>query len=130
MGGVWAKNVSGQRVQGVGRALHVVGRLLQGVRRRRGALEDVARLEEAVGVWPGGRYGGGEDRPEGRSHGNVGIVSRKLQTFRSKERARRDFVVKNEGSGPSGQRMGGLGKECILWSKSQYLWAKKNTSCS
>ena len=47
MGGVWAKNVSGQRVQGVGRALHVVGRLLQGVRRRRGAVEDVARQAEA-----------------------------------------------------------------------------------
>ena len=31
------------------------------------------------------------------SHGNVGIVSEKLQTFRSKERARRDFVAKNGG---------------------------------
>ena len=56
--GVWAKNGpwgSGQRVNGVGRALHVVGRQLQCVRRRRGAVEDVARLAGAGGG--GGRRG-------------------------------------------------------------------------
>ena len=44
---------SGQRVGGLGKALHVVGRRLQGVLLRRGALEDLARLAEAV------RGGGG-----------------------------------------------------------------------
>ena len=41
-------------------------------------------------VWSGRAAGGGTCR----SHGNVGIVSEKLQTFRSKERARREFVAK------------------------------------
>ena len=45
-------------MQGVGRALHVVGRLLQGVRRRSGAVEDVARLAEVVGGGSGAGRGG------------------------------------------------------------------------
>ena len=60
-----------------------------------------------------------------------GVVSEKLQTFRSIERARRDFVGK-EGSGQRmgalGKEWGGLGKECILWAKRKFLWAKKNAS--
>ena len=77
-------------LKAVGRVLHVVGRRLQGVRRRWGAVEDVARLAEAVGggggagLWGGGsgragRVGGGACRLC-RSHGNVRIVSEKLQT--------------------------------------------------
>ena len=44
-------------MKGVGRAMHVVVRRLQGVRRRRGAVEDVARMAEAVGG--GGGAGAG-----------------------------------------------------------------------
>ena len=43
-----------------------------------------------------------------QSYGNVGIVSEKLQTFWSKERARRDFVAKSEG----------------VWAKNWGVWAK------
>ena len=54
------------------------------------------------GVWAGlvgpGGWGG-----TCRSHGNVGIV-----LFRSKERARRDFVAKSEG----------------VWAKNWGVWAK------
>ena len=99
-------------MKGVGSALHVVGRRLQGILRRRGAVQDVARLTEAVGGggWVGagarragpgqgggGRVGSGRAAGMGvtcRSHGNVGVVSEKLQTFRSKEHARREFVGK------------------------------------
>ena len=61
----------------------------------------------AVRVGPGG---GG--RGTCWSRGMVGIVSKELQTFRSKEHVRREFVRK-EWVG-SGERMGGLKKECIL----------------
>ena len=92
-----------------------MGRRLQDVRRCRGAVEDVARLMEAVRGWGGGGPGGGgagwagagqgqgggeAGRAAGmlgecRSHGNVGIVFEKLQTFQSIERARREFVGKD-----------------------------------
>ena len=79
-------------------------------------MENVARLAEAGGgrglarrgvagrrAWQGwGGVGGAAARvgPGSgyvgtcRSPGNVGIVSEELQTFRSKERARREFVGK------------------------------------
>ena len=57
-----------------------------------------------------------------QSHGNVGIVSEKLQTFRSKERAQREFVVND---------WGGSGQDCILLSKSKFSWQRKmhHSSC-
>ena len=104
---------------GVGRALYVVGRRLQGVRRRRAAVEDVARLRRRAGSgrgrggggggagwagWAGAGRGLGRGGPgrawrqvEGgmcQSYGNIVTVSKKLQTFRSKERARKEFVGK------------------------------------
>ena len=57
-----------------------------------------------------GRLGGGTCR----SHGNVGIVSEKLQTFRSKERARREFVGKDWGS--LGKDWGSL----FFWQKAHF----------
>ena len=74
---------------------------------------------------PGTTLGSGYGRGTCLSRGNVGIVSEKLQTFRSKERARREFVAKSEGLG---KESGGLGKECILWAKIEFLWAKKIAS--
>ena len=127
MGGVWEKS------WGLCRALHVVRGRLQGVRCRRGAVEDVPRLAKAVGSqgsgggpgagWRDGRAGrggsgdgrgggGGPGRAAGlggatcRSHGNVRIVSEVLQMFRSKERAWKEFLEKNG--------RGGLENECIL----------------
>ena len=79
----------------------------------------MARLEKKG--WDGGRGGRGQGALPGgvlegmgacRCAGNIGNVSEKLQTFRSKERARIGFVCKErEGVGKEG---GGLGKECIL----------------
>ena len=118
---------SGQRVKGVGRALHVVGRRLQGVRRRRGAVEDVDRPAEAVGGRVGpGRVGLGRTSMGGtcRSHGNVGIVSEKLQ-FRVKT-ARGENLWRRLGC--LGKDWGCLGKDGILWAKSEFSWAKKNAS--
>ena len=69
-------------------------------------MENLARLAEAGGGggWPGAGWGGGAAAarvgPGGWyggtcwSSGNVGIVSEELQTFRSKELARREFVGK------------------------------------
>ena len=67
------------------------------------------------------RAGGGYGRGTCLSRGNVGIVSEELQTFRSKERARREFV---------GKEWGGLGKEWGFWKKkafckSEFLWKRK-----
>ena len=56
---------------------------------------------------PGGGYWG-----TCWSYGNIGIVSEKLQTFRSKERARREFAAKSEG----------------VWAKNGGVWAK-NAFC-
>ena len=69
-------------------------------------------------IGPGGGYGG-TCQPE--SHGNIGIVSEKLQTFRSKE-----FVGKDWGG--LGKDWWGLGKDCILWAQIEFSWATKNAS--
>ena len=76
--------------------------------------------KEAGGQGRAGRGGGGGAC---RSHGNVGIVSEKLQTFRSKERARKEFVGKEWGG--LGKDWGGLGKDCILWIKANFRGQKK-----
>ena len=54
------------------------------------------------------RAGGGYGRGTCLSRGNVGIVSEELQTFRSKERARREFV--GEKNGGVWEKNGGSGK--------------------
>ena len=54
---------------GLGRGLHDVGRRLQGVRRRRGAVEDVARQAEAVG----GGGGGGTAAAAGKKIARAGF---------------------------------------------------------
>ena len=56
-------------------------------------------------------------------------MSKKLQTFLSKECARIGFVDLKERGG-LGKEGGGMGKVCILWAKSEFLWAKKNPSSS
>ena len=123
--GVWEKNGGvWEKSGGVCRALHVVRRRLQGVLRRRTAVEDVARLAEAVGGGGGGggAAGGwgragwlGGERGACQSHGNVEIMSEKFQTFRSKDRAQRDCWERLEGFGQelggSGQRLHFVGKE-------------------
>ena len=71
---------------------------------------------------PGGGYWG-----TCRSYGNIGIVSEKLQTFQSKERARREFVAKSEGVWA---KNGGVwAKTAFCGQKAMFLWAKKIASC-
>ena len=75
-----------------------------------------------------GVVGGGAGRAAGLgwgtfwSHGNVGMVSEELQTFPSKERARREFVGKEWGPWEKNREV------CILWEKSEFLWEKKIVS--
>ena len=105
-------------------------RRLQGIQRLRGAVKDVAGLAETGGDWraarggAGGAGGAGAVAGQGRAgpggtcscDGNVENVSEKLQMFRSKERARRAFVV---------QERGGLGKDGGgVWAKDAFC-AKK-----
>ena len=81
-------------------------------------------------------FGSGRGRAAGiggmcRSHGNVGIVSEKLQTFRSKERAWREFVGKDWRW--YGQRLHFVGKKrvsvgkekCIIWVS--WIWLRTKT---
>ena len=150
MEGVWAKKEAGgseQRLGGLCRALHVVWRRMQGCRRCRGAEVDVARLEETGGLgragqgWAGqeaGRAGQGRVFGAGmrgwacRCDGNVGNVSEKLQTFRSKA-ARGDYLLqrKKEGvwakmSGGTGQRMSkNVVKKRICGQKTNFCGQRK-----
>ena len=134
-GGVWAKNRgSGQRVNGVGRALHVVGRRLQGVRRRRGAVEDVARLAEAV--WGEGGAAAGRGGCRAGRFGPGGWYGRDVREAWERRDCCKRFGVKNargeilkaRNEGVWAKNWGGQGKECILWSKGEFSWAKKNIS--
>ena len=99
------------------------GRQLQGVRRRRGAVEDVARLAETVGDggW-GGRDGGGgvelgggaagSGRAVGAGRGGGGWRACAMGTLGMCLKSFKHFGVKNA----SGED---------LWFKKKEVWAKK-----
>ena len=70
----------------------------------------------------GGQKGGGGTC---RCAGNVGNVSEKLQTFRSKERAQIGFVGKERGVWAKKE---GVWAKNAFCGKSEVLWANKNTS--
>ena len=128
------ETVGSGEVGGVCRVLLIVLRRLQGVQRRRTAVEDVARLAEAVGGggWPGagwreggpgrggGGWGGGAGRAGRRVWGRASgpepwgrrDCARRVTTFRSKERTRREFVAKEWG----------------VWEKNGGVW-KKSAFC-